>query len=131
MSEPQTLLPCLLDYLKPAGHLSLTYYNVNSLIYKNLLRTNYKKILQRDFAGSLGSLTPINPMEPNRVNEWLTSLPLRVIQQSGIRVFHDYILDHDNREREPDSLIALELQYSRQEPFLSLGRYIHVLAVKG
>lgn len=130
MTEPQTLLPCLLSYLKQSGYLSFTYYNVNSLIYKNLLRTNFKKIIEKDFGGSRGSLTPINPMEPAVINTWLADLPLHVLNRSGIRVFHDYIFDHDNREREPENVIALELQFSQQEPFLSLGRYIHILAIK-
>ncbi|HWV15996.1 MAG TPA: methyltransferase domain-containing protein [Cellvibrio sp.] len=130
MLEPQTLLPCLLDYLRPEGYLSFTFYNLNSLVYKNLLRTNFKKILQQDFAGSRGSLTPINPMEPAVIDRWLADLPLSILGRSGIRVFHDYIFDHENREREPETVIALELQYSLQEPFLSLGRYIHILAVK-
>lgn len=130
MLEPQALLPCLLDYLRPEGYLSFTFYNLNSLVYKNLLRTNFKKILQQDFAGSRGSLTPINPMEPAVIDSWLADLPLSILGRSGIRVFHDYIFDHENREREPDNVIALELQYSLQEPFLSLGRYIHILAVK-
>ncbi len=130
MVEPQSLLPCLLDYLKPQGYLSFTFYNLNSLIYKNLLRTNFKKIIAQDYGGARGSLTPINPLAPEMVDTWLASLPLKLLSRSGIRVFHDYIFDAENREREPENIIALELQYSKQEPFLSLGRYIHILAVK-
>ena len=130
MTEPQTLLPCLLSYLKPAGYLSFTYYNLNSLIYKNLLRTNFKKIIQQDFSGERGSLTPINPMPPATIDGWLAGLALEVLNRSGIRVFHDYIFDGANREREPENVIALELEYSQREPFLSLGRYIHILAIK-
>ena len=130
MQEPKQLLPLLLKYLVPQGYLSLTYYNLNSLVYKNLLRTNFKKIIQQDFGGTRGSLTPINPMAPSTVDSWLSELPLEVISRSGIRVFHDYIFSEVNREREPDNLIALELQFSTLEPFLSLGRYIHVLATK-
>jgi S-adenosylmethionine-dependent methyltransferase len=69
-------------------------------------------------------------VSPELVELWLGALPLGVISRSGIRVFHDYIFDEANRNREPENLIALELQYSRQQPFLSLGRYIHVLATK-
>lgn len=130
MSEPCYLLPCLLGYLKYQGYLSFTYYNLNSLIYKNLLRANFQKILNQDFSGGRGSLTPIHPMRPEIINEWLSNLPLNVIHRSGIRVFHDYILDKENRESEPEKIIALELEHSQIEPFLSLGRYIHILAKK-
>jgi len=127
MQEPDSLLPCLLAYLKPQGYLSLTFYNVHSLIYKNLLRTNFKKISSKDYGGSRGSLTPINPLEPKQVLGWISGLPLQVLSHSGIRVFHDYIFNEEHREREPHILLELELEFSQQEPYRSLGRYIHLL----
>lgn len=128
VAKPAELLDSLMGYLKPQGFLSLTFYNLHSLIYKNLLRTNFKKIQQQDYGGSRGSLTPINPLYPERVFEWLSALPLDVLVTSGIRVFHDYIFNEDHREREPENLIALELAFSRQQPYQLLGRYLHVLA---
>jgi S-adenosylmethionine-dependent methyltransferase len=131
MQEPKTLLPYLRSYLKPQGYLSLTFYNLHSLIYKNLLRTNFKKILSQDYAGQKGSLTPINPLEPKQVLEWVAELPLLVKSHSGIRVFHDYIFNEYHRERDPQTLVQLELQFSQQEPYRSLGRYIHLLMQSG
>ncbi len=130
MQEPQTLLPCLLNYLKQHGYLSLTFYNVHSLIYKNLLRTNFKKIINKDYGGSRGSLTPINPVDPQQVLAWVSSLPLKLLAHSGIRVFHDYIFNEEHREREPQTLLKLELEFSQQEPYRSLGRYVHLLLRK-
>lgn len=130
MSEPRVLLPCLMAYLKPQGYLSLTFYNVHSLIYKNLLRTNFKKIINADYSGARGSLTPINPLDPQQVLAWVSHLPLRLLAHSGIRVFHDYIFNQQDREREPEALLELELELSQQEPYRSLGRYIHLLMQK-
>lgn len=127
MHEPKSLLPCLLTYLKPNGYLSLTFYNIHSLIYKNLLRTNFKKIIAKDYGGSAGSLTPINPLDPSQVVEWVTALKLKLLSHSGIRVFHDYIFNEENREREPQTLLQMELEFSQQEPYRSLGRYVHLL----
>ncbi len=127
MQEPKTLLPCLLNYLKPQGYLSLTFYNLHSLIYKNLLRTNFTKIINKDYRGSRGSLTPINPLDPQEVLGWIESLPLNLLAHSGIRVFHDYIFNEEHREREPATLLNLELAFSQQEPYRSLGRYVHLL----
>lgn len=126
--EPKELLPCLLRHMKPGGYLSLTFYNLNSLIYKNLLRTNFKKIIEQSYGGSKGSLTPINPLDPNRVMQWLMELPLVVLAHSGIRVFHDYIFNEEHRARAPEQLLQMELAFSQQEPYRSLGRYIHLLA---
>lgn len=127
MQNPAELLPYLYRYLKTDGFLSLIFYNLNSLIYKNCLRTNFKKIIQHDYVGAAGSLTPINPLKPETVLEWVNALPLEVLCHSGIRVFHDYIFNEAHREAKPDELLALELELSRQEPFRSLGRYIHLL----
>lgn len=127
LQEPQDLLPCLLNYLKPHAFLSLTFYNIHSLIYKNLLRTNFKKILSQDYGGSRGSLTPINPLYPEEVLRWVGELPFLLLCHSGIRVFHDYIFNEEHREREPENLVQLELKFSQQEPYRSLGRYIHLL----
>ena len=130
MAEPKTLLPCLYEYLKADGHLSLTYYNRHALVYKNLLRGNFKKIIAQDFNGARGSLSPINPMEPTQVEQWLEELQFTTLASSGIRIFHDYIFDRLQREQDPNNLIALELQFSQSEPYRSLGRYIHVLLRK-
>lgn len=130
LQEPQQLLPCLLEYLAPDAYLSLTFYNLHSLIYKNLLRTNFKKIINQDYGGSRGSLTPINPQDPGQVLGWIAQLPLAVLCHSGIRVFHDYIFNEEHRAREPENLLQLELEFSQREPYRSLGRYIHVLVQK-
>ena len=128
VAHPQDLLPILTTYIKPQGLLSLTFYNLNSLIYKNLLRTNFKKIQTGDFAGSRGSLTPINPLDPEKIFNWLGFLPLHTLAVSGIRVFHDYIFNEEHRERDPKSVVELELVFSRKQPYQLLGRYIHVLS---
>ncbi len=127
LQEPQKLLPYLLSYMDQGAYLSLTFYNLHSLIYKNLLRTNFKKIISQDFAGARGSLTPINPLYPEQVMDWVNALPLRLLCHSGIRVFHDYIFNEEQRARDPENLLDLELALSQTEPYRSLGRYIHLL----
>jgi S-adenosylmethionine-dependent methyltransferase len=130
VADAEKLLDILSAYAKPHGFLSLTFYNLHSLIYKNLLRTNFKKIQQKDFGGARGSLTPINPLYPEQVFEWLARLPFNVHAVSGVRVFHDYIFNEEHREREPQQVIDLELEFSRKQPYQLLGRYVHVLAEK-
>ncbi len=45
-----------------------------------------------------------------------------------MRVIHDYMRHKQDQREKFDDLLAMELQYCRQEPFISLGRYIHVMA---
>jgi S-adenosylmethionine-dependent methyltransferase len=126
--NPEALLPALTSMVAPGGYLSLTYYNVHAMAYKNLLRGNFGKVLKQDYGGFRGSLSPINPLRPEDVREWVKALPLRTLCTSGIRVFHDNILDKELREQDPDRLLELELALSQQEPYRALGRYQHVLA---
>jgi S-adenosylmethionine-dependent methyltransferase len=128
--EPQQLIRHLLCLLKPQGFLSLSFYNKNGTIFKNLLRANYSKILKQDYSGAQGSLTPMFPRMPEDVLLWLQQEPLDILCRSGMRVFHDYILDKKNSEIEPDTVIRLELELSRQQPYRDLGRYQHILAQK-
>ena len=126
--EPELLLHQLTSLVVPGGHLSLTFYNENGVMMKQLLRGNLQRVLDKDYSGYPGSLTPTQPLCPEQVSQWLSNLPLEILCKSGIRCFHDYILDPVARQQSPETLLELELKCSRQEPFLSLARYIHVLA---
>ena len=87
-------------------------------------------MVAEDYRGFRGSLTPTNPLRLEQVCQWLDSLGLPVLGHSGIRCFHDYILDPAHRNLDPASQIELELRLSREEPFRGLGRYIHLLALR-
>lgn len=128
LAKPEALLPCLRGYLRPGGWLSLTFYNLNSLIYKNLLRTNFRKIRDQDYGGARGSLTPISPLLPSQVEHWLQDSGFTLQRKSGIRVFHDYILDSEQRQSDPEGLLEMKLLFSLQSPYTELGRYLHMLA---
>jgi S-adenosylmethionine-dependent methyltransferase len=117
--------------LKSRGWLSLIFYNQDGLIFKNLLRTNYAKVENRDFRGRNGGLTPLNPLAVDKVLAWLDAADYELVCHSGIRVFHDYVLDKQNYQKDPESVERLELLYSRQSPFRELGRYQHLLLRRG
>jgi len=130
VAQPFALLDTLLARLRPGGHLSLIFYNQHGLVYKNLLRTNYKKIKNLDYRAFRGSLTPSKPQTPEALLAYAHSRDLQVKCHSGIRVFYDYILDPEQRARDAQSVLELELKFSRQLPYRDLGRYIHLLLQK-
>jgi S-adenosylmethionine-dependent methyltransferase len=130
LNEPEHAVTCLAPLVKPGGWYSLVFYNLEGMIFKNLLRTNFKKIQQQDYKGFRGSLTPTNPLRLAQIREWVTASGLAEVCCSGIRVFHDYIFNADDRKREPDVLEQMELEFSRQLPYRDLGRYVHVLCRK-
>lgn len=131
LQEPQKLLDYLVPFIKPAGWLSVIFYNIHGVIFKNLLRANYKKINAGDYRGKQGSLTPLNPLDPVDVIAWFSALDLEIVCHSGIRVFHDYILDKNLLSQQGETLIEQELVFSQLLPYRDLGRYVHLLARKG
>lgn len=126
--DPERLLQDLTSLVAPKGYFSLTFYNEHSVIFKNLLRGNFSRILEKDYVGFVGSLTPTNPLKPDQVAAWFKLLPFDVICRSGIRCFHDYIIDLKVQKKSPEELLEVELLLSQQEPYISLARYIHVLS---
>lgn len=133
LAEPETLLPVLKQFLTQGGMLSLSYYNRHSLEYRNLVRGNFN-LLEREnlasnqgFSADPGSLTPGNPQSPEQVGRWVEEAGLSVIATSGVRVFSDYVTSPRGGNAVPEAVVDMELRYSRREPYLWLGRYIHLL----
>lgn len=127
MEEPKEGLQSLLKWLKPGGTLSIMFYNLHSLIFKNLLRGNFRKIDEKDFRGDQGSLTPINPLDPATVEQWLCESGLTVLSKRGIRSFYDY-MDHSMKHKKltiaTEDIIRMEKEYGVREPYRSLARYM-------
>ena len=133
VAEPRALLARLAELTRPGGILSLTFYNLHGMVMKNLLRANYKKIKAKQYHGWPGSLTPAHPRKPEEVLSWLDALPGNPFElrcHSGMRVFHDYNLDPAANSKEPETVIELELELSRQLPYRDLGRYQHLVLKK-
>ena len=126
LAEPQALINSLRAWLAPKGLLSLTFYNQNALIYRNLVRGNFH-VLEGEFSADPGSLTPGTPLQPDAVQQWVQQAGLTTEYSSGIRVFHDYITTLRGGHNDASAVIDMELRHSVVEPFKWLGRYIHFI----
>lgn len=131
LADPVPLLPQLKIFLSDSGVLSLTYYNRHSLEYRNLIQGNFNLLKREQFVPDAGSLTPGNSLYPDQVQGWVSDSSLQVKAKSGIRVFHDYVTRQRGGNGVPEDIIEMELRYSQREPYLWLGRYIHLVLVKG
>ena len=131
LEEPFEAIRLMSNKLPPGGYLSLMFYNLNGLIYKNLLRGNYKKVTNEDYRGQRGSLTPNSPLKVSDVLEVAKGEGLEILCHSGVRCFHDYIFDRNVQTQNLEQAIELELMLSREAPYRDLGRYVHLLLRKG
>ena len=96
LAEPQLLLKSLNVLMTRNGRMSITFYNHNGLVYRNLIRGNFNVLKE-----------------------------LKLVKSSGLRVFHDYVTTVRGGHTNPQAVIDAELVYSQIEPFKWLGRYIH------
>ena len=127
LAEPAEAIPVLDQSVAEGGWLSLTFYNRDALVYRNLVRGNFNRAISRDVAGDPNSLTPPNPLSPATVELWLKQQGFEVVAKSGIRVFYDYVRSPSGGNTVPEAVREMELLHSNQEPFMGLGRYIHFL----
>ena len=127
LAEPQLAISSLRQLVSPQGWLSLTFYNRDALVYRNLVRGNFNRAISNDIAGDPNSLTPTNPLSLGEVTSWLQDEGFRVVYKSGIRVFHDYVRQPSGGNLLPDEVRRMELRHSNQEPYIGLGRYLHLL----
>lgn len=130
-ATPEQTLHSVVSWLKPGGILSLLFYNQNGLVWRNLLRGNFRKVKSGSFSGHPASLTPTYPLLPQQVYAWLDDLALSIISRCGVRVLYDYLSRDLQNRRSYADILEMERRFCREDPYLSLGRYLHVGAVSG
>ncbi|MCQ4346125.1 methyltransferase domain-containing protein [Pseudomonas stutzeri] len=126
LAEPPAILPVLHQLVAADGWLSLAFYNRDALIYRNLLKGHFRKLRRERFAGEGRSLTPQQPLDPRELAGQLAAW-FRIEQQSGVRVFHDYMPGEFQARADATELVEMELAYRRHPAFAGLGRYLHWL----
>lgn len=127
VANPEQVIAALVAGMRPGGHLSLMFYNLNALILSNMAKGNLYKLRDRDFAGHPGGLTPPSPRQPQHIIELLQRAGVEIVAKRGIRLVYDLMPRAVRAERSIDDVQALEWQYGADEPFWSLGRYVHLL----
>lgn len=123
--DPAAAIQVLQQLCLPGGAVSLAFYNRDALVYKNLIKGQFRKLEKNQLAGSKRSLTPQQPLDPREVNQWIAQSGLITHQQSGIRVFYDYMPAEFQLQSTQAQIIENELLYSRHPAYRNLGRYLH------
>lgn len=130
VAQPEEVLQALWRTLKPGGVLSLMFFNRHALTLRLLTLGNFGYLQANMSKRKKRTLSPDYPRDPEEVYRWLADCGFEIEQRAGIRVFCDYMKEQAAALKDVESIIEMERRYCRQEPFLSLGRYIHVTARK-
>jgi S-adenosylmethionine-dependent methyltransferase len=131
LAEPKLALEKVLTHVAKGGMASIMFYNHHGLVMKNVICGNIPHVLQGMPHRKRFKLQPQKGLVPEEVYQWLNDSGVTVCGKSGIRSFHDYIgFTQYVGEYTQQDLLQLEQQLCRTEPYLSLGRYIHVWVQK-
>lgn len=127
LTDAKTTLSCLLPLLNANGLFSLMFYNKEAMRFHALISGNFDYV-QADFnIKKKVRLTPTHPLCIETVSQWYKEWQLELICQSGVRVIHDYLKKSLPNDFDYEQLMQMELAYSQQEPYRSLGRYVHFI----
>ncbi|WP_416308371.1 methyltransferase [Neptunicella sp. SCSIO 80796] len=128
LQEPLAIIKKLKSLVKPAGILSLSFFNRDAHLFGNVLYGNFDYI-DKDFAvGNRVRLNPNNAIAPKQVIAELERLSMPIVHQAGIRCFHDYVRDKAIQQSHYQQLKELELKWGKHEPYMWLGKYFHLIA---
>lgn len=130
VADPVAVLHKLWSVLRSGGALSLMFYNADGLLMHNMVAGNFDYVQVGMPKRKKRTLSPDYPRAPAEVYRWLEQIGWQITGKTGVRVFHDYLRDKTQQQRSFEMLLELETRYCRQEPYISLGRYIHVTARK-
>lgn len=131
LEDPKLVLNHVLEHLKPGGIASVMFYNQHGLVLKNVTCGNIPHVLQGMPHKKRFKLQPKQGLIPEDVYQWIEAQDFTICGKSGIRCFNDYIGNQQYMgDYSSEDIMALEQKLCRTEPYLSLGRYIHVWAQK-
>ncbi|MBC7659834.1 MAG: methyltransferase domain-containing protein [Chitinophagaceae bacterium] len=129
LAHPYEILDKLAACLNPGGFVSLTVYNLHRTIFNGLIKGDFYKILNQNFSGeSAKSMTPPNPIEPERVDARLKELGFDLVIHAGLRCFYDFITPEVRDKRSYEQILLLEQRYRKLSPYRDIARYVHFVA---
>ena len=145
LDSPLSYFQMIQRLLKNNGLLSLAFYNKSGLILHNLIRGNLNAAQANASTDSISilsdseltrkkklhkGLTPINPLDPQAVASALQAHHFDILQESGIRIFHDFMAKA-TRDRLPfDQILQHELNHRHHSDFKRIARYVHWVCQK-
>lgn len=127
LENPKDIISILKHVTHKNSTISLLFYNLNGLIYHNLIRGNYRYIQKNNFRGEYGGLTPISPVNPTELEQALNENGFEVIHKSGIRTYYDYMTKENKQKISEEEHIDMEMSCSTKPQFIHNARYLHWL----
>ena len=95
LADPRSAVRDLARLVKPGGHLSLMFYNRFASLLKRTVAGDFKAALEDFHTGpsKRGWGEGATALDNEVVTSWLEEQGLEVSARTGIRIFHDHVVD--------------------------------------
>lgn len=130
LEDPESAFKALCELVRDGGLLSFMYYNHVGQSLSNLVYGNFEYIKAGMKGRKVVKLNPQSSLKPDTVKTWLYENNMKLLRQSGVRCFHDYMRDIKKWDEDFDGILEMELEYSLIEPYNQIGRYTHLILKK-
>ncbi|WDW78760.1 tRNA uridine 5-oxyacetic acid(34) methyltransferase CmoM [Salmonella enterica subsp. enterica serovar Uganda] len=130
VADPVGVLETLWSVLRPGGVLSLMFYNANGLLMHNMVAGNFDYVQAGVPKPTKSPPVPGYPPHPPLGSQGLQANCLSLLRKNRAPVLSVFSREKHQQRDCYETLVELETRYCRQEPYISLGRYIHVTAIK-
>lgn len=127
LDDPETAIKSLLRWVKPSGYLSLMFYNRQAILWRHLMNGSWHRIAQTSFEHHKNPLMPQSPLNPERIQQFITEQGFCVVHYRGIRCVYDHMHASLRQQKSLQDFIEIERDIGVQSPYRELGRYIHFL----
>ncbi len=130
LESPMEALSNIVSWVEVGGYLGLMVYNKHMLMLRHLMRGTLSKAMTGQISGDKKGLTPISPIDPNDIRNYLQESGFTVLAQAGIRSFSDLaeqtVIDwYDEKD-----VFSAELTLCEDRPYCDLARYVLFIAKK-
>ncbi|EAT13970.1 methyltransferase domain-containing protein [Bermanella marisrubri] len=130
LHEPFAAIEQLALWVKSDGILSLMFYNLHAIVWRNLMNGSWQRAQNTHFHHDKNNLMPQNPLNPADVVEKIESLGFSIELHRGIRCVHDHMFVEMRKRKTLEEFVELESDIGLKAPYRDLGRYVHIVARK-
>lgn len=130
LEQPYAALGQALTWVKPGGYLGFMVYNEHMLMLRHLMRGTLSRAMSGRISGDKGGLTPISPLNPDKVADLLNEAGFTVVCRAGLRSFSDLAERTVIEWYDEQDVFDAELKLCQQPPYRDMARYVLFIAQK-
>ncbi len=127
LDKPFFALDIMLNKVALGGWFSLMCYQQSGHIWRQLMNGRLENPKGSNARLKKTGNAPKHSFIRSQIIDYIQQQGFSLKHQRGIRCIYDHMHQKIRQKMNPQTLLQTDLEYGLQEPYLSLGRYVHLL----